>query len=81
MSTDPLADLTSEGVSLWLDDLSRDRIQSGNLASLIADRHISGVVQMPFGQRRGEDRRVGGDARDVLLGDQRREVAGLDPVP
>ena len=47
MSTDPLADLTSEGVSLWLDDLSRDRIQSGNLASLIADRHISGVTTNP----------------------------------
>ena len=38
-STDPLADLTAQGVSLWLDDLSRQRLQSGNLA--VADRHLA----------------------------------------
>ena len=47
MSTDALADLTNEGVSLWLDDLSRDRIKSGNLASLISGKHISGVTTNP----------------------------------
>ena len=31
-STDnPLAELSAAGVSLWLDDLSRQRLQSGNL--------------------------------------------------
>ncbi|WP_111765580.1 transaldolase [Nakamurella deserti] len=45
--TEPLADLTAAGVSLWLDDLSRDRITSGNLAELIGSRHISGVTTNP----------------------------------
>ncbi|MDQ2848177.1 MAG: transaldolase [Actinomycetota bacterium] len=44
---DRLAALTAEGVSLWLDDLSRDRIQSGNLAELMATKHISGVTTNP----------------------------------
>lgn len=47
MSVDRLAELTSCGVSLWLDDLSRHRITSGNLATLIADQHISGVTTNP----------------------------------
>ena len=35
------------GVSLWLDDLSRQRLHSGNLAELIATRHIVGVTTNP----------------------------------
>ena len=34
MST-PTAQLAAAGVSIWLDDLSRERIESGNLAELI----------------------------------------------
>jgi len=45
--TDPLADLTAAGVSLWLDDLSRQRLQSGNLAELITTKHIVGVTTNP----------------------------------
>ena len=44
---DRLAELTAQGVSLWLDDLSRDRIKSGNLAELIKAKHISGVTTNP----------------------------------
>lgn len=47
MSDDRLKDLTAAGVSLWLDDLSRDRIKTGNLADLIATKHISGVTTNP----------------------------------
>ena len=36
MST-PTEQLTAQGVSIWLDDLSRERITSGNLAELIDD--------------------------------------------
>ncbi len=43
----PLADLSAAGVSIWLDDLSRERLASGNLASLIADRHVVGVTTNP----------------------------------
>ncbi len=42
-----LADLSAAGVSLWLDDLSRQRLQSGNLKQLIADKHIVGVTTNP----------------------------------
>ena len=45
--TDPLGDLTQAGVSLWLDDLNRQRLRTGNLASLIAERHITGVTSNP----------------------------------
>ncbi|MCR2762149.1 transaldolase [Microbacterium sp. zg.B48] len=46
MST-PTAHLVAEGVSIWLDDLSRERIVSGNLADLIATRNVSGVTTNP----------------------------------
>jgi transaldolase len=42
-----LAKLTDAGVSIWLDDLSRERIQSGNLSSLISDYSVRGVTTNP----------------------------------
>ncbi|MER7680410.1 transaldolase [Streptomyces sp. NPDC096934] len=39
--------LSDEGVSIWLDDLSRKRIASGNLAELVATRHVVGVTTNP----------------------------------
>ncbi|MEU1534488.1 transaldolase [Streptomyces fagopyri] len=39
--------LSDEGVSIWLDDLSRKRITSGNLAELVATRHVVGVTTNP----------------------------------
>ncbi|MEU6604288.1 transaldolase [Streptomyces shenzhenensis] len=39
--------LSDEGVSIWLDDLSRRRISSGNLAELVARRHVVGVTTNP----------------------------------
>ncbi|MFG3231136.1 transaldolase [Streptomyces antibioticus] len=39
--------LTEEGVSIWLDDLSRERIRTGNLAALIATRNVVGVTTNP----------------------------------
>ncbi|MFE9021475.1 transaldolase [Streptomyces sp. NPDC007808] len=39
--------LSDEGVSIWLDDLSRGRIESGNLAELVADRNVVGVTTNP----------------------------------
>ncbi|REJ04454.1 transaldolase [Microbacterium bovistercoris] len=46
MST-PTADLSAAGVSIWLDDLSRTRIQSGNLQQLIDTRNVVGVTTNP----------------------------------
>jgi transaldolase len=42
-----LQKLSEAGVSVWLDDLSRDRIESGNLAELIASKSIVGVTTNP----------------------------------
>ncbi|MDX2933370.1 transaldolase [Streptomyces ipomoeae] len=46
-TTEPLRLLSAEGVSVWLDDLSRERIASGNLAELVATRHVVGVTTNP----------------------------------
>ena len=45
--TDSLTDLTQAGVSIWLDDLSRDRLVTGTLADLAARDHVVGVTTNP----------------------------------
>lgn len=42
-----LAALSAAGVSVWLDDLSRDRINSGNLQELIDTKSVVGVTTNP----------------------------------
>jgi transaldolase len=42
-----LAALSAAGVSVWLDDLSRERLQSGNLQELIDTRSVVGVTTNP----------------------------------
>jgi len=42
-----LTELTAAGVSIWLDDLDRARIASGDLAHLIADEEVRGVTTNP----------------------------------
>jgi len=39
--------LSDAGVSIWLDDLSRTRIDTGNLAELVADSSVVGVTTNP----------------------------------
>ena len=46
-STDTLKALSEAGVSIWLDDLSRQRINSGNLATLIREWYVVGVTSNP----------------------------------
>jgi transaldolase len=45
--TDLLAALGQAGVSIWLDDLSRERLISGSLADLIANQRVVGVTTNP----------------------------------
>ncbi|MEL0237587.1 MAG: transaldolase, partial [Aquiluna sp.] len=45
--SDRLKKLTEAGVSIWLDDLSRDRLESGNLRDLIATSSVRGVTTNP----------------------------------
>src|SRR6266487_1943997 len=45
--TDALTALSTAGVSIWLDDLSRERLVSGSLAGLAARDHVVGVTTNP----------------------------------
>lgn len=42
-----LKKLSDEGVSIWLDDLSRSRLTTGNLQSLIDEKNVVGVTTNP----------------------------------
>ncbi|BEP15632.1 transaldolase [Acidothermaceae bacterium B102] len=42
-----LSQLSAAGVAIWLDDLSRERLRTGNLGDLIRDRHVVGVTTNP----------------------------------
>jgi transaldolase len=43
----PTAQLSAAGVSIWLDDLSRERINTGGLQKLIAEKNVVGVTTNP----------------------------------
>ena len=43
----PLAALSEAGVSIWLDDLSRELIEGGDLQRLVSDSHVVGVTTNP----------------------------------
>ena len=44
---DNLAQLEAQGVAVWLDDISRERLRTGNLQQLIDDDHVLGVTSNP----------------------------------
>jgi transaldolase len=45
--SDPLRQLSDEGVAVWLDDMSRERLVSGNLKAIVRDKHVVGVTTNP----------------------------------
>jgi transaldolase len=45
--SDPLGDLSAQDVSIWLDDINRDRLQTGNLQQLADTKHVVGVTSNP----------------------------------
>ena len=47
MNNERTAELSAAGVSIWLDDLSRSRIESGNLAEVIESQSVVGVTTNP----------------------------------
>jgi transaldolase len=47
VSADPLRRLSEEGVAIWLDDMSRGRLATENLADLIRDKYVVGVTTNP----------------------------------
>jgi transaldolase len=47
MSMSPTEKLAAVGVSIWLDDLSKDRLSSGSLQSLMDEHTVVGVTSNP----------------------------------
>jgi transaldolase len=45
--TDRLKELSDAGVSIWLDDLSRERVVTGNLLDLVQNSSVVGVTTNP----------------------------------
>src|SRR5690625_7214771 len=75
MSNNALKALSESGVSVWLDDISRERLRTGNLAKLMSTHHVVGVTSNPtiFDKalaERSEERRVG---KECGCGRQRDE--------
>ncbi|MFD0888299.1 transaldolase, partial [Streptosporangium algeriense] len=68
-----LKSLSDQGVSIWLDDISRERLRTGNLEALIRDKHVVGVTSNPtiFASALSK-----GDAYDTQLHDL--SVRGVD---
>ena len=63
---DVLGQLTAEDVSIWLDDISRERLSTGNLAMLVKDFHVRGVTSNPTIFANAMEK---GTAYDEQLGD------------
>ncbi|MGC5362635.1 transaldolase [Streptomyces sp. DT24] len=83
--TDALKRLSDEGVAIWLDDLSRKRITSGNLAELIDQQHVVGVTTNPsifqkaISQGDGYDRQLTDlAAREVTVEEAIRMITTAD---
>jgi transaldolase len=63
---DAIEALNAAGVSVWLDDLSRERLTSGSLAAMVEQQHVSGVTTNPsiFAKAIGQT-----DAYQAQIGD------------
>ena len=70
-----LAALSAAGVSVWLDDLSRERMNSGNLQELIDTKSVVGVTTNPsiFQKAFAE-----GDAYDAQIAELAERGADVD---
>jgi transaldolase len=71
--SDALAELSAQGVSIWLDDISRERLRSGNLKDLAENDHVVGVTSNPTIFQKALEK---GDAYDDQVRDLKtREIA------
>ncbi len=78
MSDDALAQLSEAGVSVWLDDISRERLRTGNLQDLIDTKHVVGVTSNPTIFQKALDK---GDAYDGQVRDlAARKIEGDDAI-
>jgi transaldolase len=67
--TDRLADLSAAGVSIWLDDISRERLITGGLDALRRNQHVVGVTSNPtiFAKALAESEDYADQVRDLAL--------------
>jgi transaldolase len=75
VSQDVLGQLSEAGVSVWLDDISRDRLRTGNLQELIDQYHVVGVTSNPTIFAHALDH---GDAYDEQLTDLKVRNVSVD---
>ena len=76
--SDALAQLSDEGVSIWLDDISRERLRSGNLQELVDTKHVVGVTSNPTIFQKAMEK---GDAYDEQLRELAlRKIEGDDAI-
>ena len=68
-SDDVLAQLSALGVAVWLDDISRDRLRTGNLEQLIRDDHVVGVTSNPtiFAHALSNGTAYDGQSKDLAI--------------
>jgi transaldolase len=85
VSVDVLGQLSEAGVSVWLDDISRDRLRTGNLQTLIDDYHVVGVTSNPtiFAKALSvgsayDDQVADLKARGVTVGEASRAITTYD---
>jgi transaldolase len=83
--TDTLKQLSDAGVAVWLDDLSRQRLTTGSLATLIQDSHVVGVTTNPTifqkaisGSEYYTDQITDLAIRGVSVGEALRSLTGYD---
>ncbi len=80
-----LAQLSAAGVAVWLDDISRDRLTTGNLADLVRTKHVVGVTSNPtifahaLSRGRAYNDQIGDLAlRDVSVDEASRAITTRD---
>ena len=83
--SDALADLSAQGVSIWLDDISRERLSTGNLKQLVDTKHVVGVTSNPTIFQKAMEKGTAYDeqirdlgARGVSLDESVRLLTGYD---
>jgi transaldolase len=88
MTTNPgnvLEQLSAAGVAVWLDDINRERLTTGNLTALMRDRQVVGVTSNPtifahaLSQGHAYDGQIADLAlREVSIGEASRAITTYD---
>jgi len=73
--SDALQQLSEAGVSIWLDDISRERLRSGNLQQLVDTKNVVGVTSNPTIFQKAMEK---GDAYDEQLRELRLRKIEVD---